>query len=726
MSLKILPLLFFIFFSGLKSQNTLTSSDSLLVKEKTFQVNQFDEVEESEREQVLESIEREIGTLKSIDQKLYAFQRSAYYLLKKGFRSEANSYLQKAIQLTKPNSKERANAILVRTSYLLGAWPVNSIVNQINEVISAEEIVGTETEAQLYMLRGRTYYEDGKYEEAAPDYFKAKEFYDKSQIKSTSYGDLLHFIGSLFKRQRNDEQALKFYTELIELGVAIGNKGLEAEGLYLAADVYRFLGFPEKDLEMNLRALAIFEEINDLSGQALQSMNVAHYYLGTKEYKKARKYLDQAAKLNLERHYDQSLPNTWRYYAKYYSKIGEYDSSMMFLKKTFEAAKMIESKRLLNLTDAYRTQAWIQYDYKHYKEAFESLDESQIYNDSLVNERNTQMLHELEAKYENGKKEREIELLNKENEFGAKALKAEKQKNYILISGLAVVAILLLLLFNRFKTIAKQKKVIEDQKKTVEVAFKELDIKNREVLDSITYAKRIQTAILPADKIVKEFLKDSFILFKPKDIVAGDFYWMEQLEDTILFAAADCTGHGVPGAMVSVICNNGLNRSVREYALTDPGKILDKTREIVIQEFEKSEDDVMDGMDIALCSLKGLHLSYSGANNPLWIIKKDSNKITEIKADKQPVGIFQSPNSFTTHHVDLEKGDTIYIFSDGYRDQFGGEKDKKFKTINFKKLILSMQGESMERQRTIINETFENWKGDREQIDDICIIGVRV
>ena len=199
---------------------------------------------------------------------------------------------------------------------------------------------------------------------------------------------------------------------------------------------------------------------------------------------------------------------------------------------------------------------------------------------------------------------------------------------------------------------------------------------------------------------------------------------MEHKDGKVLYAAADCTGHGVPGAMVSVICNNGLNRSVREYGLTDPGKILDKTREIVIQEFEKSEEEVKDGMDIALCSIEGDKLEYAGAYNPLWIIR--NGEVIETKANKQPIGQFDNPTPYTTHSIDLVPGDSIYIFSDGYVDQFGGEKGKKFKSKAFRTLLLSIQDEPMEDQKTIIDEAFEDWRGTLEQIDDVCVIGVRV
>lgn len=262
---------------------------------------------------------------------------------------------------------------------------------------------------------------------------------------------------------------------------------------------------------------------------------------------------------------------------------------------------------------------------------------------------------------------------------------------------------------------------IRNQKDSIEEAHKNIK-------DSITYAKRIQSAILPSSRIVKEYLPKSFILYNPKDIVAGDFYWMEQKDDFILFAAADCTGHGVPGAMVSVVCNNGLNRSVREFGLSDPGKILDKTREIVISEFEKSDEDVKDGMDISLCALnlKTQTLYWSGANNPIWIIRSGTNVIEEIKGNKQPVGKFTDNTPFKTHKIDMNKGDTFYIFTDGYQDQFGGEKGKKFKASHLKELLVSLANESMEKQSEVIQNTFEEWKGKLEQVDDMCFIGVRL
>ncbi len=267
---------------------------------------------------------------------------------------------------------------------------------------------------------------------------------------------------------------------------------------------------------------------------------------------------------------------------------------------------------------------------------------------------------------------------------------------------------------------------IEEQKAQIQESHEEIQA-------SIAYAQRIQGAILPSNKIIAQKLPESFVLYQPKDIVAGDFYWMQELDSKIHFAVADCTGHGVPGAMVSVVCNNALNRAVKEFNENLPGGILDKTRNIVIEEFEKSEEDVKDGMDIALCAVKytdnsnewsGATLEYAGAHNPLWIVR--DGELLETKADKQPIGKFHKQSPFTTHKIELIKGDLIYLLTDGFPDQFGGPKGKKFKYKQLKNLLLEIRDMSMSKQKGKIETVLRQWKGDLEQVDDICIIGVRV
>ncbi|OIQ25178.1 MAG: hypothetical protein BM555_06815 [Crocinitomix sp. MedPE-SWsnd] len=257
-------------------------------------------------------------------------------------------------------------------------------------------------------------------------------------------------------------------------------------------------------------------------------------------------------------------------------------------------------------------------------------------------------------------------------------------------------------------------------------AFFQIEEKNLEITDSISYALRIQRAILPPLSDFDKLMSDQFVLYKPKDIVAGDFYWFNEIEGKYLFAVGDCTGHGVPGAMVSVVCVGALNRSIREFGLSKPSDILDKTRELVLETFEKSEEDVKDGMDISLCSWdeRTGELEFSGANNNLYLVK--GSEISEIKADKQPIGKYEYAKPFVNHAMKLEKDTCVYIFSDGFADQFGGEKGKKMKYKAFRELLVQNMALPMSVQLKELDEKFDNWKGEFEQVDDVCVIGVRV
>lgn len=260
----------------------------------------------------------------------------------------------------------------------------------------------------------------------------------------------------------------------------------------------------------------------------------------------------------------------------------------------------------------------------------------------------------------------------------------------------------------------------------------ETDAKNREITDSIMYAQKIQEAILPDRKLFREFLQDSFILYKPKDIVAGDFYWTVNLEGTTFVGVGDCTGHGVPGAMVSVVCSTALNRSVREFGLTKPADILEKCRQLVIETFASGNYSVNDGMDIALISLRYEKeedrqvavIEYAGANNSLYVV--NNGNLQDIRPDKQPIGKYQFQVPFTNHKLVLDRGAMLYLFSDGYADQFGGPHGKKFKYKPFQELLSGAAKLEMNMQLHVLEDNFERWRGALEQIDDVCVIGVRV
>ena len=253
-----------------------------------------------------------------------------------------------------------------------------------------------------------------------------------------------------------------------------------------------------------------------------------------------------------------------------------------------------------------------------------------------------------------------------------------------------------------------------------------IKIQNKDIIDSINYAKRLQDAILPQKKFIDQCVSQNFIYYKPKDIVAGDFYWAEKIEEKFFIAAADSTGHGVPGAMVSVVCSNALNRTIKEFKLTETGKILDKTRDLVLETFEKSASEVKDGMDISLLCIdsKNKCIFWSGANNPLWYIQ--DAELKEIKADKQPIGKTDFPKPFTTHEIEYKENTTYYLFTDGLADQFGGPNGKKFKYKQFSDLLIKNNNLSQKQQADIINKAFSDWKGDLEQVDDVCVIGIKL
>ena len=273
----------------------------------------------------------------------------------------------------------------------------------------------------------------------------------------------------------------------------------------------------------------------------------------------------------------------------------------------------------------------------------------------------------------------------------------------------------------------------EDLKELVRVktnelnkTLEELRAQKLDITDSINYAKRIQKAVLKSRISAKDLLPNSFFFYKPKDIISGDFYLAEKVNDKIILGIADCTGHGVPGGIVSMICHSSIKHSIKNVGIEDAAKILDETRSIIIETFDGSKEEIKDGMDIALCILdiKTNELQFAGANINLYYIKNE--KLHVVKPDKQPVGKHLQMLPFTNHKIYLAKGDSIYMFTDGFSDQFGGLDGKKFKQKQLRELILSNYTLDLKTQSKIIENTFETWKGRCPQVDDVCILGVRL
>lgn len=347
-------------------------------------------------------------------------------------------------------------------------------------------------------------------------------------------------------------------------------------------------------------------------------------------------------------------------------------------------------------------------------------------NDSVKNIESVQKMADLRTEYEVGKKQAEVDVLEK-----------NKQINIIIIIGLGIILILAIglvtMYYNNLKRSRKLNDEINEQKEEIETQRDRLFAQNEDITDSINYAQRIQSALLPPEKYIHELLNEVFILFKPRDIVSGDFYWVKQVNQYIIIAAADCIGHGVPGALVSMLGISYLNEIVQNRETTQANQVLNEMRRQIKHSLRQhgQPDESKDGINMALCVIdtKTRVMQYAGANNPLYLVQESNGKpeLKEIRADTMPVGYYSGKDkSFTNHTISMEIGDTFYIFSDGFADQMGGERNRKFMSKNFKELLLEINDQSMFEQKELLDRKLMKWMGDNSQIDDILVIGVRV
>ncbi len=610
-------------------------------------------------------------------------------------------------------------------------------VKTLNHAIeSAETFAFPHLKARGQHLLGYTYINiQNDYENGLKLYFEALEHYEKNPDYER-HVTLIINLAETYYYYRSYDEAIKFLFE----GVDLATKNKDYETL---AMIHNNLGanYNEmKEVRTAIRywtlAANYFKEQGNDFGYYQTKVNIINSRRDSASLvnnaKENLEVFEKAIPIFMEAGADYAVVICKKNLATIYNALGEYDKSKKILKELIlleDGFDDIEVK-----AETFSSLAVACKGLGEYKEQAMYLELYQELSDSLFENAKAKAIAETRTKYQAEKIENENNLLRQKEEVQEAKLENERLTKYSLVVGLGLIILFAIFVANRFYASQKQNKIIETQKKEVDQAYDHLEAKNKEVLDSINYAKRIQAAILPSDQLIKEHLPDSFVLYKPKDIVAGDFYWLETTGEQTLFAVADCTGHGVPGAMVSVVCNNGLNRAVREHGLDRPSDILNKTRDIVVSEFEKSSNEVKDGMDISLLSVKksakdAYTIAFSGANNPLWLVRKESYEVEEIKGDKQPIGRFADSKPFNLKELQVTKGDTIYIFSDGYADQFGGvakrESGKKLKSKNFKNLIVSIQELSMTEQEKRLDEFFETWKGDLEQLDDVCVMGVR-
>jgi len=579
--------------------------------------------------------------------------------------------------------------------------------------------------ARLCNNIGLTYVKRGQIELGLEYYFRSLRIKEDTGDKK-GIARSLNNIGVVYRKQGNFEKALKYYEEAAVILEEINDRKGVARSLNNIGNVYYMEEDFDKAIEYQLKALAIREDLKDPIGIARSLTNIAGVYYKKENFSKALEYQFQALKIFENMSSKEGIIYSYNNIGSLYSKAGNYQLALVYSNKSLRLAEEIGSKEDIKLAFLSLSETYTELG--DFKKAYEFHEQYSMISDTLLNQENQSNIAEMEAKYESDSKQREID--HRLNTKAKDLMQFERDKTMLYsISGggiLFVILAIFIFLGNRQKQKANQllrnqNNAISDQKNIIEE-------KTTDILDSLQYARGIQKAMLPTPKKLS-LLNDHFIFYLPRDIVSGDFYWLAEKGNTVLFAAVDCTGHGVPGAFMSIVGHNHLTQAVNQKGLSHPSEILDYLNQQVKETLHQGEDSsVMDGMDLALCSYdtSTKKLEFAGANNPLYILR--NNEIIETKGDKFPIGAYMDEvnHPFTNHEVQLEKDDHIYIFSDGYADQFGGVDGKKFKYNSFKKLLISFADTPIEEQKSQLEQTFDNWKGELDQVDDVCVIGIKI
>ncbi|MES2513396.1 MAG: tetratricopeptide repeat protein [Bacteroidota bacterium] len=536
------------------------------------------------------------------------------------------------------------------------------------------------------------------------------------------------------------DKAIDYYKKNISLSLEINDK----HGLAASYGNIAIIFDEKRDLDNALtyytKALHIFEEEKDFAQIAACLDNMSLIFKQKKNYKEAFDYNIRGYNLR-ERIQDTiGMLASMENLGSIFISQQKYDDAISISEKVLEIAMRLGAKEdvkyaYINLKEAYEAK-------KDFPAANIVLNKLMEIKDSLRNIDNANQIAELETKFKTKEKETELseikliqQLRDKEN------IEKLKQKNYFIgILSLIGVFILLIsfLLLRRYKekqqiaeAISKKNEAIEVQKTIIDKAYHELTEKNKDITDSIKYAQRIQEAIFPSAGHFSGLLPQSFVYFKPKDIVSGDFYWVEKgTDDSVYLAVVDCTGHGVPGAFMSIVGFNLLNNAIHEHKCDTPADILNQVNSDLNETLKQTEveSNIKDGMEISICKWNKVtnELTFAGANSLIYLVQ--GNVLKAIKGDKHPIGSFygEKLKPFTNVKIDIEKNDLIYLFSDGYADQFGGEKGKKFKYKQLEDMLVKNSAKSMQDQHNMISKTFDDWKGQLEQIDDVCVIGIKI
>jgi len=557
---------------------------------------------------------------------------------------------------------------------------------------------------------------------------KATEYYTKALTLREKAGDIsgiaesTNNLGSLCSFQSDHIKSIFYYSKAVRLYQAIGDKKGAAESLNNLGSAYNNLNKVDSAIMFNMQALSLQEGISEELGMASSYNNLGTCYIDKEDTLRAIEYYTKALKIDEELGNKSGITAVLNNLGEIYFNRNDIKKAQAYADRAFKLAQQLGYP-----TEIGNSAHLLYYIYKKQKNTAQALEMYILFKqmrDSITGLEQVRVTTSAEYTYKEFQQN-----LEHEKQSAVAAEERKKQRLFMLLIAFIAIAtgIIAILVFKNLQRYKKAKLLIEKQKELVEE-------KQKEILDSIRYAKRIQDAVLKEQEHISAHLPGHFVLFQPKDIVSGDFYWSIEKDNYWYVAAADCTGHGVPGAFLTILGTSFLNELNATDALLTPAEILDKLRSRMIAELSvtnKETNETKDGMDISLArlNLTSKELMWAGANNPLWItsiVNKNEYKLTEVPAHKQPIGFYPTLTPYPNHIIQLKKGDTFYLFTDGYADQFGGEKGKKLKYKAIKELLLNAANESMEKQKNILLEYFIRWKGNYEQTDDVCIIGINI
>ncbi|MDP2385254.1 MAG: SpoIIE family protein phosphatase [Bacteroidota bacterium] len=583
-------------------------------------------------------------------------------------------------------------------------------------------------------MQSINYTKKGKYDKAVELAEEALLFAKKGK-DTTWMGYAIEHLGSLNSYIKENQTALNYYNEALKLYEGKNLASRKGHVTVRLGEIYELDSNMTQSMSMYRTSLQSFLAISDTSGISIAYNRIGKIFKKMDKLDSALYYMQKSLEIRKGFSDEYYLCSILNDLAFVYFDLGEKETAYKYIMQSKKEAERIGDKGTgfhdinLFLFQYYKAKKEYQLAL-YYKEITDSI------KDVLDNEGNDKAILRQQAKYIYDK---QTELDEIQNSKLIAIEREEKEKQQVIIysicGGLLLVIVFSGFIYNRFKITQKQKKIIEIKEQEAQYQKHLVEEKHKEITDSINYAERIQRSFLATKEQLDNNLKEYFVFFQPKDVVSGDFYWASTLKNgNFALVTADSTGHGVPGAIMSLLNTSSLEKAV-ESGVYEPSEILNHTRKTIIERLKKdgSTEGGKDGMDCSLLSLNTdkNKLTYAAANNPVWIVRTSANftqnELIELKPDKIPVGKHDRDTiSFTQHEVELQKGDMIYVLTDGFPDQFGGPKAKKFMYKKLKETLVSISEKPLNEQDNILRSVLKVWMEGSEQVDDITLIGIRV